>query len=334
MVHALLHHEGVNANIKDNDGNTAIIMASKNGDLEVVHALLHHEGVGVNIMDNDGFSALYYASEFGHSEVVHALLHHEGVDANIKDNDGNTALIIACKNGHCEVVHALLHHEGLDANIKENDGYTALDFAHMNSKGGVARLLVEHMERENLPVENNLAGRGSYFRVTRYPPRRNLNSASSDDAKIEQDPRRHFHGMNTTSAEPLKLSLAYMTQRLISDKRKKHNAEEEQNRTKHAELKQRMEKGRHRLEWFNRTAGSGDVQQLTANPRGQNEINRSNLDRMPVAMFSWREIFVCQRSLQRKILDFLTLISRPLNKFGLRPMLTVNKTCTQKQNSL
>jgi hypothetical protein len=178
--------------------------------------------------------------------VVHALLHHEGVDANIKDNDGNTAIIMASKNGHCEVVHALLHHEGVDANIKDNDGYTALDFAHMNSKGGVARLLEEHMERENLPVEKNPAGRESNFRVTRYPPRRNLNSASSDDAKIEQDQRKLLHGMNTTSAEPLELSLEYMTQDMISEKRKKLDAEEEQYRIKRAELKQHMEKWHHR----------------------------------------------------------------------------------------
>jgi ankyrin repeat protein len=253
VVHALLKHEGIDANIKDDDGNTALIMASWNGHLEVVRVLLNHEGVDANIKDIHGCTALYYASEFGHSEVVHALLKHEGVDANIKDDNGSTAISMASEKGHLEVVHALINHKGVDVNTRDNYGYTALDLARMNSKGCVARLLEEYMEHENLLVENNPAGSGSKLRVTRYPPRRNVNGASSDNAKIEQ--------VKSKCAEPVEYSLEYISQYLASEKREKRIAEE------HA-----MEVKRRRQEWLNRSAGSGAVQQLTADPRRQTKI--------------------------------------------------------------
>jgi ankyrin repeat protein len=269
VVRALLNHEGVDVNIKDNDGDTALIMASWNGHVEVARALLNHEGICVNIKDNVGGTALNYASEFGHLEVVHALLNHDGVDVNIKDNDDRTALIMASMKGNLEVVHALLNHEGVDVNVRDKYGYTALVFARTNSKSGVARLLEEHMERENLLVVNNPAGSGSKFRLTCYPPRRNVNSPLSDDAKIEQDEDKRLNVMDTVSAVPVELS----------DARKKRNAEEvwspreeyERNRKIDAEIKQVMEGKRRQLEWFNRTAESGATQRLTADPRRRND---------------------------------------------------------------
>ena len=71
---------------------------------------------------------------------------------------------------------------------------------------------------------NNPAGCGSKFRAT--PPRRNVNSPSSVDSKIEQDQHKLLHGTNMTSAEPVKLSLEYITQCRTSDWCMKRNAEE------------------------------------------------------------------------------------------------------------
>jgi hypothetical protein len=171
----------------------------------------------------------------------------------VSDMPGSTAISMASEKGHLEVVHALINHKGVDVNVRDNYGYTALDLARMNSKGRVARLLEEYMEHENLLVENNPAGSGSKLRVTRYPPRRNVNGASSDNAKIEQ--------VKSKCAEPVEYSLEYISQYLTSEKREKRIAEE------HA-----MEVKRRRQEWLNRSAGSGAVQQLTADPRRQTKI--------------------------------------------------------------
>ena len=94
-----------------------------------------------------------------------------------------------------------------------------------------------------------------------------------------QDRSRLLHVMNVASAEPVDLSLEYITQYPSSDKPKNLNAEEEQspqeederNRKMDADLKQAVEGKRPRQELFNRPAGSGAVQRLTADPRRRND---------------------------------------------------------------
>ena len=61
------------------------------GRLQVVRALLNHDGVDVNINNNFGYTALALASMYGKSEVVRALLEHESVDVNFQDTIGNTS---------------------------------------------------------------------------------------------------------------------------------------------------------------------------------------------------------------------------------------------------
>lgn len=84
--------------------------------------------------------------------------------------------------------------------------------------------------------------------------------------------------MNRTSAEPVELSLEYITQCRTSDLLKNRNSEEvrspreeaERNRKIDAELKRIMEEKRWRQEWF-RTAESGAVQRSTADPSRRND---------------------------------------------------------------
>ena len=60
-------------------------------------------GVNVNAADNEGHTALIIASTNGCTEVVQALLAH-GANIYATDNRGSTALIIASKNGCTEIV--------------------------------------------------------------------------------------------------------------------------------------------------------------------------------------------------------------------------------------
>jgi len=54
------------------------------------------------IKDNEGFTALMGASKNGKLEVVKYLI-DKGADINIKDNYGDTALDFASRNGHLEI---------------------------------------------------------------------------------------------------------------------------------------------------------------------------------------------------------------------------------------
>ena len=59
----------------------------------------------MNTKNNDGDTSLIMASKNGHVEVIRALLNHHGVDVSIKNNDGNTAIGVACNHEKVDFAH-------------------------------------------------------------------------------------------------------------------------------------------------------------------------------------------------------------------------------------
>src|SRR5215213_3128110 len=71
---------GINPNAQEPaDGRTVLISAAARGDVEVVNALLAH-GVDVNVKDKRGYTALTHAIEAMYEEAVDALLNQPGLD--------------------------------------------------------------------------------------------------------------------------------------------------------------------------------------------------------------------------------------------------------------
>jgi ankyrin repeat protein len=131
---------GVDVNIKDEDGYTALILASYNGHTETVKILLE-SGADVNIKDEDGYTALITASSQGHAETVKLLL-ESGADVNAENKESFTALMYASLNGHIGTVKLLLE-AGADANVKNEYGETALDIAESRGHTETVKLLLE-----------------------------------------------------------------------------------------------------------------------------------------------------------------------------------------------
>jgi len=71
-----------------------LLVASRDGHVEVVMALLSEGKADASIADDGGETPLYWASYNGHLEVVKALLNEGKADANIADNGGETPLYI------------------------------------------------------------------------------------------------------------------------------------------------------------------------------------------------------------------------------------------------
>ena len=132
---------GADVNAKDNDGQTALMLASTNNrrDLRVASELLK-AGADVNAKGNDGQTALMLASWVG-KEVVSELL-KAGADVNAKDNDSWTALMLASRAGRTEVVDMLLK-AGADMNAKDTHGQTALMLATTREHPKVVDLLLK-----------------------------------------------------------------------------------------------------------------------------------------------------------------------------------------------
>lgn len=123
----LLEKGNVDINSVGYLGMTALSLSSiEEGDLEMFKYLLK-KGADVNVKNDDGSTALMIASLYGNLEMVKYLIEN-GADINAKDNDGSTALIYASKWANLEEVEYLVKN-GTDINIKDIEGKTALDWA-------------------------------------------------------------------------------------------------------------------------------------------------------------------------------------------------------------
>ena len=82
--------------------------AAAYGDTAKIKKLIK-KGIDVNIRNANGWTALMEASKNGHESVVILLLKN-GAKVNIKNYGGGTALIWAASNGHTRIAELLLDH--------------------------------------------------------------------------------------------------------------------------------------------------------------------------------------------------------------------------------
>ncbi len=86
----------LNLEAKDHWGNTALIMASRNGAARIVKALID-AGAEVNAQNGIGWTGLMRAAKHGYPVTVKVLLNH-GSDKYISNEDGKTARDIVIEN--------------------------------------------------------------------------------------------------------------------------------------------------------------------------------------------------------------------------------------------
>ena len=122
----MLFRSNADVNVQDEDGDTALIVASYYGNGAITKLLLERNP-GLDHQNKEGWTALMWASNEGHQSFVELLLERNpNLDAQNKEG---TALILASKKGHTDIVKNLLR-KGADMTIKQNgDGKTAKDWA-------------------------------------------------------------------------------------------------------------------------------------------------------------------------------------------------------------
>lgn len=109
VIDAHLKHDNQDVNAKDNNGTTALMVASKKSNLKVVDELLKHHKSDVNAKKEDGATALMMASDAGHVEVIYKLLNsncdllnHSRLNASDVD-EGGEDISVASWNGYSEI---------------------------------------------------------------------------------------------------------------------------------------------------------------------------------------------------------------------------------------
>ncbi|KAM4613782.1 photoreceptor ankyrin repeat protein [Polymixia lowei] len=114
----------------DINGWNGLMVACCKGFLDIVHGLHSCPFLDINLQDNEGNTALMIASQAGHiSTVMYLLNYFPGADTEIRDCRGFTALIKAAMTGRNDIVAALVM-SGADIHaVDSTRGKCARDWA-------------------------------------------------------------------------------------------------------------------------------------------------------------------------------------------------------------
>jgi hypothetical protein len=119
---------GVNPNVKDKGGDTALHWACTVGSLRNIKVLLHY-GAVVDVVNSLGRSPLMDAVSGGYVPVVSVLL-SAGANPNVVDKGGETPLLRAAARNDLEAVRLLVKH-GADVRACNRRGQRASDLARL-----------------------------------------------------------------------------------------------------------------------------------------------------------------------------------------------------------
>jgi ankyrin repeat protein len=141
---------GINLDAKNDKGQTAIIIASEKGYVNVLNKLIKLKAQSLNYFDKNGNTALMAASSRGHENIV-KLLCENGADVNymVPSKQGAATALQAAldtsdfKEGHMRIVRYLLQN-GADVKGRNQAGQYPLLFAADQGLTEAARLLIEH----------------------------------------------------------------------------------------------------------------------------------------------------------------------------------------------
>jgi ankyrin repeat protein len=148
VQHLLTRHADLRAQINsltDDDGNTALIIASKTRHTGIVKLLLEC-GAKVDHKNSRGWTALMKASENGDSklEVIELLLKY-GAQVDLQNDAGESALMVAAQNGQAKLATKLVREYKANVHLKQkHSSWTALMEASENGSINIVKLLLEH----------------------------------------------------------------------------------------------------------------------------------------------------------------------------------------------
>ncbi|KAL6922878.1 hypothetical protein ACHAPO_010600 [Fusarium lateritium] len=118
--------------------------------------LMENESCDINAKDENGRTALHLATTAGHTETANVILRESKCRINAADEDGKTILQTATLAGQVHLVKFLVNKD-CDFNAEYEDGRTALHFALSMGHAGIALLLIDgnHKSKADLRAKDN-----------------------------------------------------------------------------------------------------------------------------------------------------------------------------------
>ncbi|CAG8573690.1 15758_t:CDS:2 [Dentiscutata heterogama] len=140
---------------RDFDNNTILMVASQYNFIEIMKMYITVFPNSVNMVNKQGQTALIYASKYGNLDPIKLLLEN-GADINQTDFEGNTALHYAAAWERFDAVTILIE-RGCQFAVKNNSGWTALDYSYsMNLKSHLQDCALLHHEESKINRRRNL----------------------------------------------------------------------------------------------------------------------------------------------------------------------------------
>jgi len=154
---SLLEEKGIDINTlvnsRDASGDTALMVCSRNGYNKVMTSLLECNA-DISFTNNEGDTALIIASDKGNLEAVRLLLNNIESDEmksllSYKDSHGNNSLIRATMNDHFDVVEELIYRKSV-INAQGENKRTSLMIAAEKGFIRLVKLLIKKNAKINI----------------------------------------------------------------------------------------------------------------------------------------------------------------------------------------
>ena len=124
---SILKHNADKINARNNDENTPLHLAIKNGNSNIIACLQQYQ-TGCNLQNSLGDTPLHLAVNDGHLDCFTKLLADTNLKIELTNNTHLTPLHCAAKTGNAEIIAQLLH-RGANCNAKDTSGDTPLHLA-------------------------------------------------------------------------------------------------------------------------------------------------------------------------------------------------------------
>jgi ankyrin repeat protein len=145
---ARLLGRGLPPNLRNNKGDSLLMLASYHGHLDTVRVLLDHKA-DPDLRNLNGQTPIAGAAFKGNLPMIELLIEH-GADIEGASPDGRTTLMIAAMFNRTEIVDYLVSH-GANVDVKDVNGVDAVQAAKlMGAQNTSARL--EALQRGGRPV--------------------------------------------------------------------------------------------------------------------------------------------------------------------------------------
>ncbi|MDX1960130.1 MAG: ankyrin repeat domain-containing protein [Leptospiraceae bacterium] len=139
--------EKINLEITDSNELTALMLASRDNNLELVQ-LLSEAGANLNAKNKEnGRTPLMLAASHGHTEIIKYLASQKRILINAKDKEGKTALIHSVIHGKKDSVALLIEYKA-NVNARTNTDDSALLFSQKLGRAEISALLKQAGARE------------------------------------------------------------------------------------------------------------------------------------------------------------------------------------------